>query len=325
MSETAAAMAASRSLPHASISFPLLGDFMINPQNYIQIGSMKIYWYAIIIATGVFLAVLYAVKRAPQFGIAEDNIYDMVIVCIPTAVVCARIYYVVSEWEQYKDNFVDVFKIWEGGLGMYGVIFGGILAVFLYSRYKKIPFGTLMDVDSFGLLIGQIIGRWGNFMNREAFGYQTDLPWKMGLTQSGTTIYVHPTFLYESLWNLAGFLIIHFYSKKHRRYDGQILAMYLTWYGFGRMLVEGLRTDSLYILGTDIRKSQLVALLTFVCGLIFLLWNRFKVKHDPRDLYVNRRAALAAEAAEAGEETAAEQAETVCTENADKENDNKNI
>ena len=327
MSENAIAMATAKSLPNAAISFPILGDLTLNPQRYIEIGSFKIYWYAIIIATGFLLAVIYAMKRAPQFGLVGDNILDMVIVCVPAAIICARIYYVICEWQLYKDNLGDIFKIWQGGLGMYGVIFGGVLAVLIYSRYKKIPFGTLMDVGSFGLLIGQTIGRWGNFMNREAFGYQTDLPWKMGLTQNGSTIYVHPTFLYESIWNAAGFIIIHLYSKKHRRYDGQILAMYLAWYGFGRMLVEGLRTDSLYIPGTGIRTSQLVALLTFICAAVFLLWNRYKVHHDLAELYVNKKAAIeaASEGNSEGVETSEEAAQSGSTEDTDKQNDKKDI
>ncbi|MGM9520916.1 MAG: prolipoprotein diacylglyceryl transferase [Oscillospiraceae bacterium] len=281
----------------AAISFPMLGDFSINPSNYITIGNFKIYWYGIIIAAGFLLAVIYASKRAKQFGLTPDNILDVIILGVPLAIIGARIYYVVSEWEMYADNPISVLYIWEGGLGMYGVLAGAIIALIIYAKHKKLSILAFLDLVCIGFLIGQFIGRWGNFMNREAYGYETDIFCRMGLTLNGETIYVHPTFLYESLWNFIGFLILHFFSKKHRRYDGQIFLMYLAWYGFGRMFIEGLRTDSLYIANTGIRKSQLVACVSFLTAAVLLMYNKFKVHHDPADMFVNRK--LAAEAASA--------------------------
>lgn len=292
-------------MPDGAISFPILGDGYINPAKFITLGPLKIHWYGIIIGTGLILAMIYACKRANQFGLNSDHIFDIVTFGLPSAVICARIYYVVFYWDLYKDNFWDVFKIWQGGLGMYGVIFGAAMTVVIYTRVKKIPIGAFLDIASLGFLIGQSLGRWGNFMNREAYGYITDLPWKMGLTMNGVTTYVHPTFLYESLWNCIGFIILHFYSKKHRRYDGQIALMYAGWYGLGRMFIEGLRTDSLMLFNTGIRVSQLVAAVSFVVALTVLLINKYKRKPDPANMYVNRLKAEA-EAAAAAEKEAAE-------------------
>ena len=194
-------------------------------------------------------------------------------------------------------------KIWEGGLAIYGGIIAGFATVYAVCRVKKISPLALMDIVAFGFLIGQAIGRWGNFMNREAFGYETDIFCRMGLTLDGDTIYVHPTFLYESLWNALGFLGLHIYSKKRgRRFDGQYFLMYLAWYGLGRVWIEGLRTDSLYIGSSGIRVSQLLAGVTFLvsCAVIaaVLKWGRCA----PEKLWVNKAAAKAA--AESSEDAA---------------------
>ncbi len=220
---------------------------------------------------------------------------------LPIAIVGCRIYYVISEWDRYKDNLIDIFKIWEGGIAMYGGTIAGVLTVIVWSRCKKIPIGATLDVGGSALILGQVIGRWANFVNREAFGYETDIFCRMGLTRPGEeTVYVHPTFLYESLWNLVGFLIIDFYwyRKDHRKYDGQIFLFYVFWYGTGRAMVEGLRTDSLYIPGTNIRTSQLVAACSAVIALIILLVN-IKRPHKPTFASVQaaRRAAAGAPAA----------------------------
>lgn len=290
-----------RSVPDASISFPMLGDWTINPKRFILIGNFEIYWYAIIIATGFLLAVLYASKRARQFGLTSDNILDVILLGVPLAIVCARIYYVAFEWDNYKNDLMSIFAIRDGGLGMYGVLIGAILGMVIYTKYKKIPLRAMLDLVCIGFLIGQSLGRWGNFMNREAFGRETDIFCRMVLTRpNGQSYSVHPTFLYESLWNFAGFLLLHFLSKK-RRYDGEVFLMYLCWYGCGRMLIEGLRTDSLMIPHTNIRVSQLVSLVLFVTAGALLLYHRLKAVHDPKDLYVNRKRVLEAEAAETAE------------------------
>ena len=286
-------------MSQAAISFPMLGDFTINPSNYISIGGFRIYWYGIIIAFGFLLAVIYASKRAKQFGFTPDNILDVILLGVPMGIIGGRLYYVIFYWDLYADDFMKVFDIRDGGLGMYGVLIGAILALIIYTRHKKISFLAFVDLVSIGFLIGQCIGRWGKFMNREAYGYETDIFCRMGLTLNGETIYVHPTFLYESLWNLCGFILIHFLSKK-RKYDGEVFLMYLGWYGLGRMFIEGLRTDSLYFFNTGIRVSQMVAAISLLVSLVLLIYNRVKVKHDPMDLFVNRVRAQQEAAAVAG-------------------------
>lgn len=269
-----------------TISFPGLG-LSFNPSRVaFSIGGKDFYWYGIIIAVGFLLAVAYAMKRSRQFGLTQDNIIDMLICTVPTAIVCARAYYCIFEWELYRDDPIRVLYIWEGGLAIYGGIIGAVVAVVIFTKVKKIRTAAMLDIGGLGLLIGQSIGRWGNFINREAHGGATDSFFRMGLTDAtGATVYVHPTFLYESLWNALGLLILHFASKR-RKYDGQIFVMYLGWYGLGRVFIEGLRTDSLYVTGTNLRVSQLVAGLCVIFAVIFLFYNKVFREHDPEDLYV---------------------------------------
>ena len=270
------------------ISFPNLG-IEVNPSRVaFTLFGKDIYWYGLIIAIGFTLAVIYAMCRAKHFGLTDDHILDMLFVAVPAAIICARAYYVIFYWELYADDPITALYIWEGGLAIYGGVIGAVIAVILYSKIKKVPLGPLLDVGGLGLLIGQMIGRWGNFMNREAFGGLTDSFLKMGLTNyTGEVQYYHPTFLYESVWNLAGFVLLHFYSKK-RRFDGEVFAGYLAWYGLGRAWIEGLRTDSLYLFGTGIRVSQLVAVLSFIAAAGYILYVRLKKKPDPAALLVNR-------------------------------------
>ena len=270
------------------ISFPELG-LSFNPSRVaFTIGSKAIYWYGIIIAVGFLLAVLYALKRSDQFGFTQDNIIDMLLCAVPAAVVCARLYYCIFRWDLYRDNPVSMIYIWEGGLAIYGGVIGAVLGVIAYTKAKKISTAAMLDVGGLGLMIGQCIGRWGNFINREAHGGITDGFLRMGLTDStGSTVYVHPTFLYESLWNLLGFVILHFYSKR-RKYDGQIFVMYLGWYGLGRMFIEGLRTDSLYLGNTNLRVSQLLAGICLVFAVIFFFYHKVFREHEPEGLFVNR-------------------------------------
>ena len=284
---------------YQDISFPGLG-LSFNPSRVaFSIGSKPIYWYGIIIAVGFLLAVLYAMRRCKQFGLTQDNIIDMLICAVPSAIVCARAYYCIFEWELYKDDPIRVLFIWEGGLAIYGGIIGAMLAVLVYTKVAKVKTSAMLDIGGLGLLIGQSIGRWGNFINREAFGTMTGSFLRMGLTDAnGATIYVHPTFLYESLWNALGLLILHFVSKR-RKYDGQVFVMYVGWYGLGRVFIEGLRTDSLYLMGTNLRVSQLVAGICVVFAVVFLFVNAVFREHDPDDLYVNAIAAKAAAGAEA--------------------------
>ncbi|MBQ2058042.1 MAG: prolipoprotein diacylglyceryl transferase [Oscillospiraceae bacterium] len=271
-----------------TISFPMFGDFAINPASSFKVGPLTVHWYGVIIAVGFFLAVLYCAKRSKEFGLKEDNIYDAVIIGLPVSLIFARLYYIIFYPELFKDaSFIDYIAIWNGGIAIYGGVIGAFLTVIVYSKIKKFTPLALLDLVCIGFLIGQFIGRWGNFMNREAYGYETDLPWRMGLTYGGVTTYVHPTFLYESLWNFAGFILLHFLSKK-RKYDGEVLLMYLAWYGLGRAVIEGLRTDSLYIPGTGIRVSQLLAAVTCLVAVVLLVINRTVRKHDPKDMLCNK-------------------------------------
>lgn len=263
------------------ITFPNLG-IEINPSPVaFSIGSKPIYWYGIIIAVGFILAVVYVCRRAPQFGLAEDHMLDMLFCAVPLAIICARIYYCIFYWELYADNPVSVLYVWEGGLAIYGGIIGGALGLLIYSKIKKVDAGALLDLGGLGLLIGQSAGRWGNFFNREAYGGVTDSFFKMGLQDAaGNISYYQPTFLYESLWNMLGFVLLHFYSKKQRKYDGQIFTMYIAWYGLGRAVIEGMRSDSLYLFGTGLRVSQLLAAVSFLIAVFLLVWN---LKIHPRD------------------------------------------
>ena len=293
---------------YGTISFPGLG-LSFNPSRVaFSIGSKPIYWYGIIIAVGFLLAVYYAMKRADQFGLTQDNIIDMLICAVPLAIIGARAYYCLFSWNLYKDDPIRVLYIWEGGLAIYGGVIGAVIGLFIYTKVKKVKTAAMLDIGGLGLLIGQSIGRWGNFMNREAFGAQTTSFLRMGLTDaSGATIYVHPTFLYESVWNAIGLLILHFYSKR-RKFDGQIFLMYLGWYGLGRMFIEGLRTDSLYVGSSNLRVSQLLAGICFLGVVIFMVYDKIFREHDPADLYANQVARQKA-AAEAAEEPAPETAE----------------
>lgn len=277
------------SMPNATISFPMFGEgFSITAPGSYSIFGFTLYWYGTIIAIGFLLAVIYVTKRSKQFGLTQDNIIDMLICAVPSAVIGARLYYVVFNFSLYKDNFWDIFKIRDGGLAIYGAIIFALLAVIIYCKVKKMPVGPFFDIGALGLLIGQAAGRWGNFMNREAFGRETTVFCRMGLTDSsGNTIFVHPTFLYESLWNLLGLLLLHIFSKSgKRRYDGQIFAMYVAWYGFGRMLIEGLRTDSLYLFSTGLRVSQVLAALSVIVAVVYLAVNG-SLPHDKSNLFVN--------------------------------------
>lgn len=270
----------------AAISFPMLGNFKINPPAFFTIGNFNIYFYGVIIACGFILGALYCARRAHEFGFTSDDLYEIVIFIIPTCIIGARLYYVLFNLDYYMANPGRIFAVRDGGLAIYGGIIVGIITAIVWCKVKKKRFFALCDLLIFGLLIGQAIGRWGNFINREAFGGLTGIFCRMGLTlSSGATVYVHPTFLYESLWNLVGFLFLHFLSKKKkRRFDGQYFFSYILWYGLGRMWVEGLRTDSLYIGATSIRVSQLLAAVSAASAIIILLT---KAKWKERPLFAD--------------------------------------
>ena len=270
---------------YTEISFPALG-IALDPPKYLQIGPLVIYYYGLIIAVGLILAVLYGCKRSREFGIKEDDLVDGVLWVTPFAILCARAYYVIFSWERYAANPIEVFYIWEGGLAIYGGVLGALLGVAVFCRIKKIKIAAMLDLVLMGFLIGQSIGRWGNFINREAFGAETMSFFRMGLLNPYTDIvtFVHPTFLYESAWNALGFVILHFASK-HRRYDGQMALAYAAWYGLGRTFIEGLRADSLY--WGSFRVSQLLAAVSCFAAVVVLILLTFK-NHDPAAMQVNR-------------------------------------
>ena len=304
----------------AAISFPMLGNLTLDfPASFsfsLFGHEFTIYMYGIVMAIAFLAAVFYASRKAPKLGIKSDDVFSLVLWVLPLAIVGCRIYYVIAQWDEFKDDLISILYIREGGIAMYGGTIAGALTIIIWSKCKKIPFPATLDMGGSALILGQVIGRWANFVNREAFGYQTDAFCRMGLTRPGhETVYVHPTFLYESLWNLVGFLIINFfwYRKDHRKYDGQIFLFYVFWYGTGRAMVEGLRTDSLYIPGTGIRVSQLVAACSAVIALAALLVN-IKRPHKPTF------ASVQAAAAESGSSENAESGGENDTDNTKEEN-----
>lgn len=257
----------------------------LNPPRGFEIGSLDIRFYGVIIACGLLLAVLYGCKRCKEFGFSSDDLTDGVLCIVPFAILCARLYYCIFEWDSYKSDPVSILYIWNGGLAIYGGVIGAVIGVLVFCKVKKIKFGAVADLVALGFLIGQALGRWGNFFNREAFGAATDCFTKMGLFNQFTQSweYYHPTFLYESLWNAAGFALLHFLSKK-RRYDGQIALGYVAWYGLGRTFIEGLRLDSLY--WGSFRVSQMLAAVSCFAAVGVLLYLHFQ-KHDPSKMQVN--------------------------------------
>ncbi len=260
------------------ISFPFLG-LEVNPGRVLQIGPLQIHYYGLIICLGMMLAVIYAMKRCRRAGLTPDDVLDGVLWITPLAIVCARIYYCAFSWDSYRDDPISVLYIWEGGIAIYGSVIGAIIGVAIYCRIKKCSLPALLDLVLLGFLIGQCVGRWGNFVNREAFGAATDSFFRMGLynTATGMTEYYHPTFLYESVWNLAGFLILNFFYPR-RKYDGQIALGYAAWYGLGRSWIEGLRMDSLW--WGSFRVSQVLAAVTCAAAVGMLLVQSFR-PHGP--------------------------------------------
>ena len=285
------------------IRFPgLFGDWAFTASaKALDIGK-GVYWYGIIIAIGLLMALLFCMKQRKKYGISEDDLLDGLLWGIPFGIIGARLYYVIFYLDLYRNsdgtiNWREVIAIWDGGLAIYGGVIATVIVALLLSRHRKFKIGAMLDLVVMGLLIGQIFGRWGNFMNREAFGAETTLPWRMQLTTTaGTLIEVHPTFLYESLWNLIGLLLIVFVVSKARRFDGENTVFYFLWYGIGRFWIEGLRTDSLYlfnwtIAGQPIRVSQALSLVMVLVSAFMLLYH-IKIKpHTPEELYVNQVAA----------------------------------
>jgi len=262
-----------------------------------QVFGIKIYWYGIIIALAFLIAVLLAVKSSKKYDIVPDNILDLVLFAAPAAIICARLFYVIFSWDQFRDNPVEIFMTRNGGLAIYGGIIGAVLVAWLYARKKKIPFMHLIDFAIPYLALGQGIGRWGNFVNQEAFGTMTALPWRMNGTvfndyligkQPGIDLAkwgVHPTFLYESLLDIAIFAFLAVCRKK-KKFEGEVLYLYFILYGVGRFFIEGLRTDSLMM--GNIRVSQfLSALLVLVFSALYISSRARKARESDEETVVS--------------------------------------
>ena len=295
------------------IRFPgLFGDWAFTASSKAVNVGHGIYWYGILIAAGLLLALAFCMRRRKEYGLKEDDVLDTVLWGIPFGILGARLYYVIFYLDLYKNtdgsfNWGRAVAIWDGGLAIYGAVIAVVIVGVVVSRKRKFPFFALMDLVVMGLMIGQAVGRWGNFMNREAFGVETTLPWRMQLTTvSGSLVEVHPTFLYESLWNVVGLVLIVLVVSKGRRFDGENTAFYFLWYGIGRFWIEGLRTDSLYLFnwqlfGRPIRVSQALSLVMVLVS-AFLLFYHIRLRpHSREELYVNRVAAAQQAAAQAGQ------------------------
>lgn len=253
------------------VQFPKLDIELTVNDTAFSIGSFSVKWYGVLIGIGFLLAILYGFTHTKKMNINSDKLLDAIIWGLVAGVVGARLYYVIFyPGTKYIDNPMEIFKIHSGGLGFYGGLIGAVIAAVIVSKVRKMNLLALLDLVSIGFLIGQAVGRWGNFINQEAFGTVTDLPW--GMSSANTNFQtVHPCFLYESLLCFIGFILLHIFNSKFRRYDGQTFILYGVWYGFVRFFIEGLRTDSLYLGSTDIRISQLVSGLIVVLGIVLLI------------------------------------------------------
>lgn len=253
------------------ITFPNLGiDITVNRVAFSLFG-INIYFYALIITVGIILAYLYGIYEGKRQGIDPDVFSDLLIIGIPSSIIAARIYYVAAKWDYYSKNLSEIINLRAGGIAIYGAIIGALVSAVLYCKKKKISFFKIIDICSVGLLMGQALGRWGNFFNAEAYGYETDSFLKMGIfsEEANKFIYVHPTFLYESIWNFAGVIILMLLMRRKKK-DGQVFWTYVFWYGLGRFFIEGLRADSL--MAGSIRISQLVAAVSVIIGSGFMLY-----------------------------------------------------
>ncbi|AXH99878.1 prolipoprotein diacylglyceryl transferase [Sporosarcina sp. PTS2304] len=267
----------------------------INPVA-IRIGSadtaIEVRWYGILIALGIILGFLVVQREMLKRGMHPDFLTDMLIWAIPISIISARIYYVIFTWDFYKDHPGQIIQIWNGGIAIHGALIGAVITAVIFCKKRGVSFWKVADITAPGLLIGQIIGRWGNFMNQEAHGgpvseafkEQTIIPdWIMNqMTIDGITY--HPTFLYESLWNVVGLILILVIRRAVKMKRGEIFLFYVIWYSIGRFFIEGMRTDSLYVIGS-LRAAQLVSVTGVVIGIVILIYRRYimKVKENYND------------------------------------------
>lgn len=239
-----------------------------------SIFGLEIRWYGLLIASAVLIGTVLALKEAKRKGVNEETLIDMLLFAVPAAIIGARAYYVVFMWDYYSKNPSQILNIRGGGLAIHGVIIAGTLVAIIFAKVRKESFWKLADIVAPSLILGQAIGRWGNFANQEAHGGPTDLPW--GIMVDG--VKVHPTFLYESIWNLLVFGFLLWYRRKKATVEGEIYLLYLILYSVGRFFIEGLRTDSL-MLG-PFRVAQLISLAIIMSGGAYLIWKKKRIKAE---------------------------------------------
>lgn len=289
---------------YCEVHFPALGLSLDVYENFLEIpfgtDTITVKFYGVIIAFGFILAALFGGRKAYVWKMSLDSMVDVLIYGIVGAVVGARLYYVAFQWDSYRDNLLSIFRIWEGGLAIYGGIIGGLITAYFVAKKTKLPFLKLLDLIGMALPIGQGIGRWGNFTNQEAFGINTTS--LFGMTSDKIVDYinshqqefiangiemnpdlpVHPTFLYESVWCLLGFLVLYIVCQKFHKFDGQLVLGYGIIYGLERAVVEGLRIDSLYIGDTNLRVSQLVSLVLVVACTAITIYKFVKLNKEKK-------------------------------------------
>lgn len=283
---------------HTSIEFPNIGIHLESVGNHITIFGFDIAYYGMIIGAGILAGIFIAAWEAKRTGQKPDDYYDLAIYAVIFSIIGARIYYVVFSWDMYKDNLLSIFNIRQGGLAIYGGVIAAVITVTVFAKIKHLSAPVLMDTAGLGLVAGQMIGRWGNFFNREAFGEYTDWLLAMRLpvdavrgsditglmrehmeTVEGVSyIQVHPTFLYESLWCLLIFILMLLY-RRHKKFDGEVFLLYLAGYGFGRFWIERLRTDQLLLPGIGFPVSQLLAGVLVLLSVALIFFNRRKARY----------------------------------------------
>ncbi len=273
-----------------SIAFPNLNIYLDHVGKSFTVFGIEIAYYGVIIATGLLLGICMGMYEAKRVGLDQDQVFNMVMFAIVAAVLGARLYFVAFKWDYYKDHLTEIFNYRQGGLAIYGAIIGAVLTAFIYTKVKKMNFRKVADIGCMGLLIGQIVGRWGNFFNREAFGGYTDNLFAMRLPENAVRssditeeiaahavdgyIQVHPTFFYESFWNFCVLGFIFFY-RKHKKFDGELFLIYLFGYGLGRAWIEGLRTDQLLMPVVGLPVSQVLSIaIVVVCAVLLVLGYR---------------------------------------------------
>ncbi|MDR0326630.1 MAG: prolipoprotein diacylglyceryl transferase [Oscillospiraceae bacterium] len=259
------------------IGFPGIGlEFQRNPAIFRFTDTFALTWYGLIFAVGFLLAVTYCLRQAKHFGIKQDEIIDMLFFAVPAGIIGARLYYVAFNWGEFQEEPIRILYTWQGGMAIYGAIICAAAAAGLFCWVRRVSIGAMLDIGAMGLLIGQAIGRWGNFVNGEVYGQPTDLPWRMRIYSQE----VHPLFLYESLWNLLGLVLLRLIIKK-RKYNGQMFTLYIAWYGLGRAMMEGMRAAEFNLMLGRWMISQMIAVISCIAALVFLFYMTLFKKHKP--------------------------------------------